>query len=68
MALVSSRSSSYTISLTYPHQVTVLDPRDSSIADKNTPRFLRSLSEESIVMENHGHEFQTGVTGRIYLS
>ncbi|KAM0731548.1 Myosin light chain kinase, smooth muscle [Formica fusca] len=44
-------------------QVTILDPRDSSIADKDAPRFLRSLPEESIVMENHCHEFQTGVTG-----
>ncbi|EFN64027.1 Myosin light chain kinase, smooth muscle [Camponotus floridanus] len=44
-------------------QVTVLDPRDSSIADKNAPRFLRSLPEESIIMENHCHEFQAGVTG-----
>ncbi|XP_072764137.1 uncharacterized protein [Anoplolepis gracilipes] len=44
-------------------QVTVLDPRDSSIADKDVPRFLRSLPEESIVMENHCHEFQTAITG-----
>lgn len=46
----------------------MLDPRDSSIADKNAPRFLRSLPEESIIMENHCHEFQAGVTGRIYLN
>ncbi|KAL0100118.1 hypothetical protein PUN28_019519 [Cardiocondyla obscurior] len=44
-------------------QVTILDPYDSSIADKNPPQFLQSLPKESIVMENHCYEFQTGVTG-----
>ncbi|KAL6255445.1 hypothetical protein P5V15_013781 [Pogonomyrmex californicus] len=44
-------------------EVTVLDPYDPSFADKTTPQFLRSLPEESIVMENHCHEFQTGVIG-----
>ncbi|XP_025160955.1 titin homolog isoform X2 [Harpegnathos saltator] len=44
-------------------QVTVLHHHDSSTADKNAPRFLQPLPEESIVMENHPHEFQTGVTG-----
>ncbi|XP_071646927.1 uncharacterized protein [Temnothorax longispinosus] len=44
-------------------QVTVLDPHDTSIADKNPPQFLQLLPKESIVMENYCHEFQTGVTG-----
>lgn len=45
-------------------QVTILDPHNSSIADKNPPRFLQLLPKESIVMENNCHEFQTGVTGK----
>ncbi|XP_067210466.1 uncharacterized protein [Linepithema humile] len=44
-------------------QVTVLNNHNSSMADKSAPRFLQLLPEESIVMENHCHEFQTGVTG-----
>ncbi|XP_011864762.1 PREDICTED: myosin light chain kinase, smooth muscle-like isoform X3 [Vollenhovia emeryi] len=44
-------------------QVTVLDPHNSSIADKNPPRFRQSLPTESIVMENYCYEFQTGITG-----
>lgn len=60
-----SLRSSVTLFLQLSPQVTILDPRDSSIADKDAPRFLRLLPEESIVMENHCHEFQTVVTGRI---
>ncbi|XP_039306923.1 titin isoform X3 [Solenopsis invicta] len=44
-------------------QVTVLDLHNSSIADKNAPRFLQSLPKETIVMENYCHEFHIGVTG-----
>lgn len=50
-------------------QVTVLsDHNSSNSADKSAPRFVQLLPEESIVMENHCHEFQTGVTGRIVLN
>ncbi|XP_032676016.1 uncharacterized protein LOC116846386 isoform X2 [Odontomachus brunneus] len=44
-------------------QVNVLHSHDSSTADKDAPQFLQPLPEESIVMENHPHEFQTGITG-----
>ncbi|XP_036144946.1 uncharacterized protein LOC105834071 [Monomorium pharaonis] len=44
-------------------QVTVLNLHDSSIADKEAPQFLQLLPKESIVMEKHCHEFQTGITG-----
>lgn len=47
-------------------QVTVLDPYDSSTADKSAPRFVQSLPEEIIVMENHCHEFQTGIIGKTF--
>lgn len=48
-------------------QVTILELHDSSIADKNPPHFLQSLPKESIVMENHCHEFQTGITGKLLI-
>ncbi|XP_026825970.1 uncharacterized protein LOC105284959 isoform X2 [Ooceraea biroi] len=44
-------------------QVTVLDPHDSAVTDRSAPRFVQSLREESIVMENHSYELQTGVIG-----
>lgn len=46
-------------------QVTILDPHDPAVADKIAPRFVQSLPEESIVMENYSHELQTGVAGEI---
>ncbi|XP_015434395.1 PREDICTED: myosin light chain kinase, smooth muscle-like [Dufourea novaeangliae] len=44
-------------------QVTVLDPHDPSTCDKDPPRFLQSLPEESIVMEGHCYELQSRLTG-----
>ncbi|CAK9829518.1 Myosin light chain kinase, smooth muscle [Anthophora retusa] len=44
-------------------QVTVLDPHDPSTSDKEPPRFLQSLPQESIVMEGHCYELQTRLTG-----
>ncbi|XP_043525679.1 titin homolog isoform X2 [Frieseomelitta varia] len=44
-------------------QVTVLDPYNPSTCDKDPPKFLQSLPEESIVMEGHCYELQTRLTG-----
>ncbi|XP_043669858.1 titin-like isoform X2 [Vespula pensylvanica] len=44
-------------------QVTVLDPHDSSTLDKEPPKFLQSLPEESIVMEGNSYELRTKLAG-----
>lgn len=46
----------------------MLHPHDSSTEDKDAPQFLQLLPEESIVMENHPHEFQAGIAGGNLLS
>lgn len=44
-------------------QVIVFDPEDVSTLDKEAPKFLQTLSKESIVMEGHSYELQTRITG-----
>lgn len=45
------------------NQVTVLGPSNPSTSDKDQPRFLHPLAEESIVVEGHCYELQTRLTG-----
>ncbi|XP_051161896.1 titin homolog isoform X2 [Leptopilina boulardi] len=44
-------------------QVIVFDSEDVSTLDKEAPKFLQTLSKESIVMEGHSYELQTRITG-----
>lgn len=43
--------------------MTVLGPSNPSTSDKDQPRFLHPLAEESIVVEGHCYELQTRLTG-----
>ncbi|XP_031789478.1 titin homolog isoform X2 [Nasonia vitripennis] len=44
-------------------KVVVLDAEDPSTKDREPPRFLQSMAEESIVMEGHSYELQARLAG-----
>lgn len=44
-------------------QVVVLDAEDPSTKDREPPRFLQPMADESIVMEGHSYELQARLAG-----